>query len=159
EDAITLMTRDLEQYTDDLRSAITRCVNRARERLASFEAAFAPIRDKAVPERIVMQARIQEYQSLIGTIDGILRDWAEWPASAQGAPPPTPTSGSSAPFGVRPAKKSGGVRAGLIAIPIVAAALGFGAYKTLGKGGAPAADAPAGNAAQTAAPSPATPAA
>jgi len=96
---------DLGNRSDDLRSAIGRCLNRAQEKLASLEAAFAPIQDKRVPERIPMQTRIQGYRSLIRTlIEYRDEDWTTGgaPADAPTDAPPmgAPAFGSGAvPYG------------------------------------------------------------
>ena len=82
EDAVVKLTSDLEQYTDDVKSTLTRCLNRAKEKLETVRAAFEPIREKAVPERIALQARMQEYESLIDRIQNTL---ADWPSAAQAA--------------------------------------------------------------------------
>lgn len=59
---------DLGNRTDDFRGAVGRCLNRAREKLASAEAAFAPIQHQAVPERVNLRARIESYKSLVETM-------------------------------------------------------------------------------------------
>jgi hypothetical protein len=95
EDAVGKLARDLAQFTPAVKSAMSMCLNRAKEKLGSLEAAFAPIRDKAVPERVTLQARIQEYQSLIGTLEGALRSWpaeGRAPAAAVGMTMPTSTA-------------------------------------------------------------------
>lgn len=87
EDAVGKLTRDLGQLTPDVKSALSMCRNRAKEKLGSLEAAFAPIRDKAVPERVTLQARIQDYQSLVATLESTLGSWpseARAPAAAAG---------------------------------------------------------------------------
>lgn len=52
-----------------------RCLNRAREGLATAEAAFAPIADKAVPERVRMQTQIQDYRSLVEEMSEWVSEW------------------------------------------------------------------------------------
>ncbi|MBX3226233.1 MAG: hypothetical protein KIT84_28325 [Labilithrix sp.] len=89
---------DLGVRHDDFRGAIGRCLNRAEEKLTSLQAAFAPIQNQAVPERITLQTRIQDYQSLIGTMrDYMNEDWSsggggEVP-SPFGAPAPAQAPG------------------------------------------------------------------
>src|SRR6185312_5894326 len=121
EDAIRKLTNDLEQYTDEVKSAVTRCQNRARASLTTYEGAFAPIRDKAVPERIVMQATMDGFRSLLQTTESTLRDWPSERGVAEvasSAPAPAPRTG-------------GGVPKGLMAIPIVIAVLGFVGWKKM----------------------------
>ena len=52
-----------------------RCLGRAREQLATVEAAFAPIADKAVPERVRMQSQIQDYRSLVEEMSEWISEW------------------------------------------------------------------------------------
>ncbi len=81
---------DLGVRGDDFKGAVSRCLNRAKEKLTSLQAAFAPIKDQAVPERITLQARIQSYQSLIDTMSGYLaEDWGTGISIVE-APPPAP---------------------------------------------------------------------
>jgi hypothetical protein len=129
---------DLEVRSDDFRGAVGRCLNRAREKLQSLRAAFAPIQDQAVPERITLQSRIQDYESLVETMTGYANeDWSSGAAppglsaptvgaspsfGAPGAPIPFHTGGSSPSFGststppiyitppAGPPRSSGGLR-------------------------------------------------
>jgi hypothetical protein len=73
---------DLGETTPDAKGAMTRCLNRAEEKLATIKAAFAPIQNRAVPERAVLQARIQEYSSLVSSLRQYLADFREAPAPA-----------------------------------------------------------------------------
>lgn len=67
---------DLGVRNDDFKGAVGRCLNRAEEKLVSLQAAFAPIQNQAVPERVTMQTRIQDYQSLVSTMrDYMNEDW------------------------------------------------------------------------------------
>jgi len=67
---------DLGVRNDDFKGAVARCLNRAEEKLVSVQAAFAPIQNSAVPERVTLQSRIQDYQSLVGTMrDYMNEDW------------------------------------------------------------------------------------
>ena len=68
---------DLGQRTEDVKYAMSVCLNRAREQLATLEAAFAPIQHKNVPERVQMQSRIQDYTSLVETLEGYLSEWQD----------------------------------------------------------------------------------
>jgi hypothetical protein len=126
EDAVGKLTSDLEQYTEDVRSALTRCLNRAQEKLASLQAAFAPIQNKAVPERVGLQTRIQDYTSLVGTIQGVLSDWrAPAPVAAvaglvaAGASPSMPRPSRGFPMAV------------LLVIPVVLGVVGFFGWRAM----------------------------
>ncbi|MEZ4380559.1 MAG: hypothetical protein R3A79_04390 [Nannocystaceae bacterium] len=59
----------------EAKGCIERCLNRGREHLATLEAAFAPIRDKAVPERVRMQSQLQDYGSLVSELSEIAGEW------------------------------------------------------------------------------------
>jgi hypothetical protein len=48
---------------------------RARAELARHEAAFAPVRDKAVPERVRLQMAVQDHTSLVEELESIVEDW------------------------------------------------------------------------------------
>ena len=77
---------DIGEKTSDVRGSMARCLNRAREALTTFEAAFAPIQNSAVPERLVLRTRIDSYRSLISSLEGYLADFQESPV-ATFAPP------------------------------------------------------------------------
>lgn len=67
---------DLGCRDDEFKGTLRRCLNRAEEKLVSLQAAFAPIQNQAVPERITLQQRMQDYQSLINTAREYLNeDW------------------------------------------------------------------------------------
>ena len=68
---------EIGQRGDDVRHAMTICLNRGRERLQTFQAAFAPIQNQATPERITLQSRIQDFQSLVESLEGHLGDWEQ----------------------------------------------------------------------------------
>jgi hypothetical protein len=129
EDAARKLTDDLGQYTDLVRSAMARCFNRATEKLATLEAAFAPIQNKAVPERITLQSRIQDYTSLAETLEGML---SSWPAAAPA--PSVGIVGNSGPaVSASPVTKphsSGRVPKGLLAIPALVV-IAFVVYRTM----------------------------
>jgi hypothetical protein len=131
EDAVRKLTSDLEQYTDEVKSAMTRCSNRAKEKLATLQAAFAPIQDKAVPERVVLQARIQEYQSLVDTLEGVLRSWPVGVAAGRTSPGRMASS-MEAP------RAGGGFPKALLAVAVVlAAGGGFFLWRTMASSAAP----------------------
>lgn len=66
---------ELGLATPEARLAIERARNRSRERLRSLEAAFAPIEDKAVPERVVLRQKIDDYTGAVRDFDAALADW------------------------------------------------------------------------------------
>jgi len=68
---------ELGQTGDEAKGAVSRCLARGREHLATVQAAFAPIQNKNVPERIYLQSEIQDYTSLVETLTEILADWGE----------------------------------------------------------------------------------
>ncbi len=63
------------EQADEAKSSIEICLNRGREKLQTLQAAFAPIADKAVPERVKMQSQIQDYTSLVEELAEKLEDW------------------------------------------------------------------------------------
>ncbi len=63
---------ECQRFDDETRSVMTRCLNRAREKLGTLQAAFAPIQDQAVPERVFLQSQIQDYTSLVESLEGHL---------------------------------------------------------------------------------------
>jgi hypothetical protein len=95
---------DLEVQTSEVRGAVSRCHNRAQERLATFEQAFAPIQHKNVPERIRLQGHIQDFTSLVNTMgDYLEREWNTTPSAAPANPyaaSPVHISGIPGPFEV-----------------------------------------------------------
>lgn len=68
---------ELEQFNEDTKGALSRALLRGQEHLASLRAAFAPIQDRNVPERIYLQAEIQDYTSLVETLEEVLGEWDE----------------------------------------------------------------------------------
>jgi hypothetical protein len=84
---------DLEVRNGDIPGAIGRCLNRAKEKLQSLQAAFAPIQNSAVPERIFLQSSIQDFTSLVETMqEYAANDW-----SPQAGNAPAANTGFSAP--------------------------------------------------------------
>ncbi|HEY4103365.1 MAG TPA: hypothetical protein VGM44_05720, partial [Polyangiaceae bacterium] len=76
---------DIGESTSDVKGAMARCLNRAEDKLNTLRAAFAPIQDSAVPERMVLQTRIQEYSSLASSLRERLSEFRE--AAAPSAAP------------------------------------------------------------------------
>lgn len=78
---------DLGVRNDDVKGALSRCLNRALTRLAHYEAAFAPIQNQAVPERVTLQQQIQDHKSLCETLDEYAKnDWDPEENAAPAAP-------------------------------------------------------------------------
>ncbi|HEY2409929.1 MAG TPA: hypothetical protein VGI10_28185 [Polyangiaceae bacterium] len=91
---------DIGESTSDVKSAMARCLNRAEEKLHTLRAAFAPIQDSAVPERIVLQSRIQEYSSLVSSLQQQLADFRDAQAPSTAAPlAVNPTAQAKGGFG------------------------------------------------------------
>lgn len=92
---------DLGVRNDEIPGAIGRCLNRAKEKLATLQAAFAPIQNQAVPERVTLQSRIQDYTSLVDT----MQDYAgrEWTGPAMHAAQAAPAGVAAPSFPGSPA--------------------------------------------------------
>ena len=117
---------DIGEKTSDVRGSMARCLNRAREALTTFEAAFAPIQNAALPERLTLRTRIDSYRSLISSLEGYLADFQESPV-ASFAPHATAQAVMN-----RPASGSGGIARLLpvgAVVLVVAAAIAFFASK------------------------------
>ncbi len=76
----------------DSEGAIGRCLNRGRSHLQTLRAGFAPIANKAVPERVRMQSAIQDHESLVESLEEILEEWRDTYRAPEAAQP----QGSSA---------------------------------------------------------------
>jgi len=108
---------DIGERSSDFRGSMQRCLARAEDKLAALKAAFAPIQDKAVPERLPLQARMQAYTSLISSLQGYLADFQEASAEAIGI-------GASSSGASTPRKSGGGFGIALVAgIVLVGGAL------------------------------------
>ena len=66
---------ELGLKNDNAKMTAQRALNRAESRLATLEASFAPIQDKAVPERITLRTKIDEYTSAVRELRAILAAW------------------------------------------------------------------------------------
>lgn len=64
-----------QEQADDAKGDIERALGRGRESLARHQAAFEPIKDKAVPERVKMQSAIQDYTSLVEELSEVVEEW------------------------------------------------------------------------------------
>lgn len=62
-------------FAKDAKLTYLRCLNRLKPALATLEQAFAPIQDKAVPERILLRTKIDEHQAAIREIEREIADW------------------------------------------------------------------------------------
>lgn len=63
----------LEDRSSEL--AVRRALDRSKERLETLEASFAPIRDKAVPERVPLRTKIDEYSGAVRDLEKVLAAW------------------------------------------------------------------------------------
>ena len=109
------LSRDLFQFAaagflgdqaDDVRGTMERCLGRAREELATRQAAFEPIKDKAVPERVKMQSAIQDYTSLVDELSEMVGEWDDNLGEAQ---PVSAAGGVRAPASTAVTPSSGGL--------------------------------------------------
>lgn len=66
---------DLGLKDGTIKSAVERALQRDRERLAKLEADFAPIQDKAVPERMFLRPKIDGYRAAVRDLESALRTW------------------------------------------------------------------------------------
>lgn len=127
---------DLGVRGDDFKGAIARCLNRAEEKLQSLQAAFAPIQNQAVPERVTLQARIQDYQSLVSTMQDYMReDWGTG-APAVAAPAAAAFPGSpmrAAPPAAMHAPSAGGGFPKWILAPVILLGVGGLFYVVRGR--------------------------
>jgi hypothetical protein len=119
---------DLGNRSDDFRGAVQRCLNRAREKLTSLEAAFAPIQNQAIPERIFLQSKIRDHRSLVETMTEYANeDWNSGPKFADHGFGGAPVTRHGAP--TAPARSGGGTPK-WIAVPIVLAIAGSVVFAT-----------------------------
>lgn len=63
------------EQAEEVKGAMQRCLARGEETLETLRAAFAPIANKAVPERVRMQSQIQDYTSLCEELRDKLEDF------------------------------------------------------------------------------------
>jgi hypothetical protein len=75
EDAAAQLADMVGGRTPDARLAMQHCLARAQEKLKTLQPAFAAIKDKAVPERMTLITKIQEYESLVKALDQQLKAW------------------------------------------------------------------------------------
>lgn len=66
---------DLNLKTSSAKIAIQRALNRSRARLETLEATFAPIQDKAIPERITLRRKIDDYTEAVREFESTLATW------------------------------------------------------------------------------------
>ena len=125
------LARDLCQFAaagflgtqaDDVRGTMERCLGRAREELATRKAAFEPIKDKAVPERVKMQSAIQDYTSLVDELTEMVSEWEDnlgEPESRGGSSASASARSSGASSGNAMAPSSGGFLDLLKSLPLI----------------------------------------
>ena len=66
---------DLGLKDANVKSAVERALKRDQERLAALQAEFAPIQDKAVPQRIFLRTKIDGYQAAVRDLKAALAGW------------------------------------------------------------------------------------
>lgn len=66
---------ELGLVDNSARLTAQRAYNRATERLATLEEAFVPIRDQAVPERLLLRTKLDTYTAVVGELERILAKW------------------------------------------------------------------------------------
>ena len=66
---------ELKLKTSDIKLDLQRALNRMGQRLQALQAAFAPIQNKAVPERIVLRAKIDAYEAGMRDLRAALDKW------------------------------------------------------------------------------------
>ena len=66
---------DLSSDAGAVWSTVQRVLRRAEDHLATLEASFEPIKDKAVPERIPMRQKIDEYTAAVRDLRAALASW------------------------------------------------------------------------------------
>ncbi|HEY4591045.1 MAG TPA: hypothetical protein VIJ61_01480, partial [Thermoanaerobaculia bacterium] len=66
---------DLGLKDAKVKSAVERALKRDQDRLAALEAEFAPIQNKAVPERITLRSKIDGYQAAVRDLEAALAEW------------------------------------------------------------------------------------
>ncbi len=62
-------------FGKDAKLTYQRCLNRLKTAVATLEESFAPIKDKAVPERMVLRTQIDEHHAAIREIEREIADW------------------------------------------------------------------------------------
>jgi len=70
-------------------------LSRARAELARHEEALAPVRDKAVPERVRLQMAVQDHTSLVEELASIVEDWEVAEPSEESEPAPVLAAGTA----------------------------------------------------------------
>ena len=68
---------ELGLVDDEARMTAKRALRRASDRLATLEASFAPIRDKAVPERMTLRVKIDENTAAGAELARTLANWSK----------------------------------------------------------------------------------
>ena len=58
-----------------VKNAVEHALRRDQERLAALQAEFAPIQNKAVPERITLRGKIDGYQAAVRDLEAALAEW------------------------------------------------------------------------------------
>jgi len=58
-----------------VKSALERALTRDRERLEALQAEFRQIQDQAVPERIPLRTKLDDYQALVRDLERAIASW------------------------------------------------------------------------------------
>jgi hypothetical protein len=66
---------DLGLRDATVKAAVERALKRDQDRLTALEAAFAPIQNKAVPERVTLRSKIDGYQAAVRDLKAALASW------------------------------------------------------------------------------------
>jgi len=108
----------------EAKGALETGLSRARAALASHEEALAPIRDKAVPERVRMQMAVQDHTSLVEELESFVEDWDDHVAEpSEESEPVAETASASAPSvsssSTVPAKADEGLIGVLKGLPVI----------------------------------------
>lgn len=64
-----------EETASDVKGDLERALSSGRDQLADHRAAFEPVRDKAVPERVRLQMAVQDFESFVEEAEAALEDW------------------------------------------------------------------------------------
>lgn len=79
----------------EAKSALDAGLARARAELSRHEEALAPVRDKAVPERVRLQMAVQDHLSLVEELTSIVEDWEVAEPSEESEPAPVVAAGTA----------------------------------------------------------------
>ncbi|MCA9546445.1 MAG: hypothetical protein KC613_18700 [Myxococcales bacterium] len=107
------------EHAEDLKGDVARALHRGQERLQVHQAAFEPIRGKAVPEKIKLQSAIQDYTSLIETLSDLLEGWDDAVPDEDDRRSPAASFGGGPSTAMAPSSSEGGFLDILKKLPII----------------------------------------